>query len=116
MAPGDPKLEGQGLAVLDLDCKEEPSTLMVGVCCSLGVTSLLRPSALIVSLCRRTEEDLRSAWLALGLTLVVFTASRVSTLLLLSLLSLISSCCSRLTGPPSPQSSKISKMESRKTE
>ena len=53
-------LEGEGLAVLDLDCNEEPSTLRVGVCCSRGVTSLLRPRALMVSVCLRTEEDLRS--------------------------------------------------------
>ena len=66
-------LEGQGLAVLDLERIEEPSRLSVGVCCSLGVTSLLRPRARMVSLCRRTEEDLRSAWLARGLTLAVLT-------------------------------------------
>ena len=71
-------LEGQGLAVLDLERIEDPSRLSVGVCCSLGVTSLLRPRARIVWLCRRTEEDLRSAWLARGLTLEVFTLSLVS--------------------------------------
>ena len=71
-------LEGQGLAVLDLERIEDPSRLSVGVCCSLGVTSLLRPKARMVWLCRRTEEDLRSAWLARGLTLEVFTLSLVS--------------------------------------
>ena len=53
-------MEGHGLAVLDLECREEPSTLMVGVCCSLGVTSRLLASALMVSVCLWTEEDLRS--------------------------------------------------------
>ena len=75
--------EGQGLAVRDLERSEEPSRLMVGVCCSLGVTSLLLPRALMVSVCLSTEEDLRSAWLARGLTLL---ALRGFTLLLLSLL------------------------------
>ena len=75
-------MEGQGLVVLDLEWREEPSTLRVGVCWSLGVTSRLLARALRVSVCLWTELDLRSLWLLQGLVLV-FTA--ISTLLLLSL-------------------------------
>ena len=78
-------MEGQGLAVLDLEWREEPSTLMVGVCCSLGVTSRLLASALMVSVCLWTEEDLRSLSLGGGLTLRAFASTVISMLLLLFL-------------------------------
>ena len=55
-----PHFEGQGLPVLDLECRDEPSTDMLGVAASLGVTSLLLPSDLRVSDCLCIDEARRS--------------------------------------------------------
>ena len=62
-----PQLEGQGLPVLDRECTEEPSTDMVGVATSRGVTSRRRANDRRVSVCRCTEVARRSRWLAAGL-------------------------------------------------
>ena len=55
-----PQFEGQGLPVLDLECSEEPSTDIVGVATSLGVTSRLRANDRRVSDCLWTEDARRS--------------------------------------------------------